>query len=127
MISRQFSPLGTSQPRRSFLHGCVSLVKRPRLGRRFGSSRKPSLKSCRTVEARKVSPIVANAGLYNAFLGVGLVWSASSHAELLSMKLFLLSCVAVAGLFGAFTLKWSTLLIQTLPSLVAIWLLLSTK
>ena len=75
-------------------------------------------------EARKVSPIVANAGLYNSFLGVGLVWSASNHAGLLPVKLYLLSCVAVAGLFGAFTLKWSTLLIQTVPSLVAIWLLM---
>ena len=78
-------------------------------------------------EARKVRPIVANAGLYNAFLAVGLVWSAASHAGLFPMKLYLLACVAVAGLFGAFTLKWSTLLLQTLPSLVAIWLLMTTR
>ena len=78
-------------------------------------------------EARKVSPIVANAGLYNSFLGVGLVWSASSQAGSLPIKLYLLTCVAVAGLFGAFTLKWSTLLIQTVPSLVAIWLLMTTR
>jgi putative membrane protein len=76
-------------------------------------------------EAAKVGPIVANAGLYNSFLGVGLVWSASNHAGLLPVKLYLLCCVAVAGVFGAFTLKWSTLLIQTVPSLVAIWLLIS--
>jgi putative membrane protein len=78
-------------------------------------------------EASKVSPIVANAGLYNSFLAVGLIWSATSYAELLPMKLFLLSCVAVAGLFGAVTLKWSILLVQTVPSLVAIWLLVTTK
>ena len=79
------------------------------------------------VEADKVSPIVANAGLYNSFLAVGLIWSALSHADLLPMKLYLLSCVAAAGLFGAFTLKWSILLVQTVPSLVAIWLLMATK
>jgi putative membrane protein len=79
-------------------------------------------------EAHKVSPIVANAGLYNSFLGVGLVWSALGPAELTLMKLYLLSCVIVAGLFGALTLKkWTILLIQSVPAIIALYLVASMK
>jgi putative membrane protein len=70
-------------------------------------------------EARKVAPIVANAGLYNGFLGrrsdMGLFWHNGSL-----VKLFFLACVIVAGIFGAVTLKWTTLVLQALPGAVAL-------
>jgi putative membrane protein len=74
-------------------------------------------------EARKVAPIVANAGLYNAFLASALVWSLLPTVESLSAKFFFLSCVAIAGIYGAITLKWITIAIQTLPALVTMLLL----
>jgi putative membrane protein len=73
-------------------------------------------------EAQKVSPIVANAGLYNSFLGVGLIWAALGPDELALMKLYLLCCVIVAGLFGALTLKnWKILLLQSVQAAIALW------
>jgi|SRR5215469_1610721 len=107
------------------IHSLIAVVeiflwKRPAVYNRVGLMLTES-------EAQKVSPIVANAGLYNSFLGVGLVWSAFGSAELTVMKLYLLSCVIAAGLFGAVTLKWTTLLIQSAPAIVALYLVASMK
>jgi len=73
--------------------------------------------------ARQVSPIVNNAGLYNSFIAAGLFWGAINQNR--SVRLFFLVCVVIAGLYGAVTLKPTTLLLQTLPAVVAlifIWL-----
>src|SRR5438094_8973691 len=56
------------------------------------------------VEGRKMAPIIANAGLYNGFIAAGLFWSVFVN-DLSSLKLFFLSCAAIAGVFGAVTLK----------------------
>jgi putative membrane protein len=73
-------------------------------------------------EANKVAPIVANAGLYNAFIASGLVWSLFATSDSQSLKLFFLSCIVIAGIYGAATLKWTTLVLQTLPALLAAFL-----
>ncbi|WP_165069176.1 DUF1304 domain-containing protein [Paludisphaera rhizosphaerae] len=72
--------------------------------------------------ARKVAPIVRNVGLYNAFLAAGLIWGLLYRNDLL---MFSLACVAIAGIFGAVTLKTRspfpmTLLIQTLPAAIGL-------
>jgi putative membrane protein len=75
-------------------------------------------------EALKVAPIVANAGLYNGFLAAGLIWGLRSSRDATSIKVFFLTCVIIAGIFGAVTLKWTTLVLQTLPgavALLAVW------
>ncbi|GAA5508039.1 DUF1304 domain-containing protein [Novipirellula caenicola] len=80
-------------------------------------------------EAKKIAPIVANAGLYNAFIGAGLVWGLRSSECETSLKLFFLACVATAGIFGAATLSKNTLFLQTLPALVAgglTWIAITT-
>lgn len=68
--------------------------------------------------ARQVAPIVNNAGLYNGFLAVGLLWSAFSQNR--SIRLFFLCCVVIAGLYGAVTLKPTTILLQTIPATIAL-------
>ena len=80
-------------------------------------------------EAANVEPIVRNAGLYNGFLAAGLAWSLWAKTDSRSLKFFFLSCVAIAGIYGAFTLKPAThllnpatLLMQTLPALLALFL-----
>jgi putative membrane protein len=70
-------------------------------------------------EADKVAPIVANVGLYNAFIAAGLIWSFFPISDEQSVKLFFLSCVLIAGIYGAVTIHWKIILIQTLPALVA--------
>ena len=71
-------------------------------------------------EAKKVAPIVANAGLYNGFLAAGLIWALLSGSGRPGIGTFFLTCVIVAGVFGAITLKPTTLLLQTLPGAIAL-------
>src|SRR4051812_11136055 len=71
-------------------------------------------------EARKVAPIVANAGLYNGFIAAGLIWALNFPGDGTPAKVFFLSCVLIAGIFGAITLKWTTLVVQTLPGVIAL-------
>jgi len=71
-------------------------------------------------EAKKVAPIVANAGLYNSFLAAGLIWGLLSDTSGPPLAVFFLTCVSVAGVFGAITLKPTTLLLQTLPGALAV-------
>jgi len=71
-------------------------------------------------EAIKVAPIVANAGLYNGFIGSGLIFSLASGVDGYPIKIFFLTCVIVAGIFGAITLRPTTLIIQTFPAVLAL-------
>jgi putative membrane protein len=73
-------------------------------------------------EALKVAPIVANAGLYNGFLAAGLIWGFISGKTGDAIKVFFLACVIIAGIFGAATLTWTPLLIQTAPGAIALLL-----
>lgn len=73
--------------------------------------------------ASQVAPIVSNAGLYNAFIAAGLFWGAFSQQA--SIQVFFLVCVVIAGLYGAATLKPTTLVLQSFPATVAlilVWL-----
>lgn len=80
-----------------------------------------------TPEVAESSAILAmNQGLYNGFLAVGLFWGLL--AKRFDIKLFFLSCVVVAGIFGGITAKISIMFTQGLPALVAVFLLfLSSK
>jgi len=78
-------------------------------------------------EAAKVGPIVANAGLYNAFLAAGLIWS-QARMDDKPVGLFFLTCVMIAGIFGAVTLRApKTLVLQTVPALIAAFLVYMAK
>jgi putative membrane protein len=75
--------------------------------------------------ANKVYPIVQNAGLYNSFIAAGLVWGAFATKDSQAVRVFFLICVVIAGIFGAFTLRETTLVLQTLPASIAlifVWL-----
>jgi len=77
--------------------------------------------------AEQSSGLAANQGLYNGFLAAGLSWGLVRGAEGQPQKVFFLACVIVAGLFGAFTVSASILLIQALPALLALCLLLVSR
>ncbi|MBN3961239.1 DUF1304 domain-containing protein [Nostoc sp. NMS8] len=75
--------------------------------------------------AGQVAPIVKNAGLYNSFIAIGLIWGAFAKSDFLSIRVFFLVCVVIAGIFGALTLRKTTLVVQTLPASIAlifVWL-----
>ncbi|MCU4181057.1 DUF1304 domain-containing protein [Bosea sp. BH3] len=69
--------------------------------------------------------LAANQGLYNGFLVAGLAWGLWLGAEGFGIKLFFLTCVLVAGLFGAMTASRKILYIQALPAALAIATLLA--
>ena len=71
-------------------------------------------------EASRV--LAANQGLYNGFLGAGLIWSAWLRPDF-HVVLFFLACVIIAGIYGALTSSRKILYVQALPALVALALL----
>lgn len=81
-------------------------------------------KSLQELENSKV--LAANQGLYNGFLAAGLIWTffisdAQWHNY---VALFFLSCVAVAGIYGALTVTKKIFYIQAVPALLVIVLIL---
>lgn len=74
--------------------------------------------------AEQSRALAANQGLYNGFLAAGLVWGLSLGMTGLSIKLFFLVCVLIAGIFGGLTASRKILWIQALPAVIALLLLL---
>ncbi|TAE87618.1 MAG: DUF1304 domain-containing protein [Bacteroidetes bacterium] len=70
--------------------------------------------------------MAANQGLYNGFLAAGLIWSLCIPDMNWSknVALFFLSCVAVAGIYGAFTASRKIFFVQALPALISLLVLL---
>ena len=78
-----------------------------------------------SAEAAAASKVLAaNQGLYNGFLAAGLIWGLSLGAAGTSVKVFFLSCVLIAGVYGAMTASRKILFVQALPALIALVLLL---
>jgi putative membrane protein len=74
--------------------------------------------------------MAANQGLYNGFLAAGLFWALlfiKTVAWKRNVALFFLSCVAVAGVFGAATVSTSIIYVQTVPAILGILSLLFIK
>lgn len=79
-----------------------------------------------TADVAEASAILAaNQGLYNGFLVAGLFWGLLAKKR--DVILFFLSCVIVAGVFGAATAKFSILFIQALPAALALGLTLMSS
>lgn len=77
-----------------------------------------------TQEAASASKVLAaNQGLYNGFLAAGLVWGLSLGAAGVSVKVFFLLCVLIAGLYGAATASRKILFVQALPAAIGLALL----
>ena len=74
--------------------------------------------------AEQTSALAANQGLYNGFLAAGLIWSLVKKSDAYSLQVFFLSCVVIAGIFGALTAKASILYVQGAPAMVALVLVM---
>jgi putative membrane protein len=80
-----------------------------------------------TAEKAEVTKLLAaNQGLYNGFLAAGLLWGLSLGEAGLSIKLFFLGCVIVAGVYGAVTVGRKILFIQAMPAVIGSLLLVLT-
>lgn len=66
--------------------------------------------------------LAANQGLYNGFLAAGLIWSRFIQDPHWSKQiaLFFLSCVIIAGIYGALTASKKIFFVQALPAIVAL-------
>jgi putative membrane protein len=64
--------------------------------------------------------LAANQGLYNGFLAAGLIWGLISTDSDFSICIFFLSCVTIAGIYGAITVSKKILFIQALPAAIAL-------
>jgi putative membrane protein len=74
-----------------------------------------------TREAAAASRVLAaNQGLYNGFLAAGLIWGLARGAAGTDIKLFFLTCVLIAGVYGALTASRKILYVQALPAAIAL-------
>ncbi len=82
-----------------------------------------------TLEEAKITKVLAkNQGLYNGFLAAGLIWSIIKINNSLEIALFFLICVAIAGIYGAYTTKKIKIFyIQFIPAFIGIILTLLIK
>ncbi|SDQ11035.1 DUF1304 domain-containing protein [Flagellimonas zhangzhouensis] len=66
--------------------------------------------------------MAANQGLYNGFLAAGLIWALVIPDPMwqVYVALFFLSCVAVAGIFGAISVSKKIFIVQAVPALIGI-------
>ncbi len=79
------------------------------------------LKSKEFAEETKV--LAANQGLYNGFLAAGLIWSLL--IDNLQISIFFLSCVIIAGIYGAYSTKKVRLFyVQSIPAIFALLLII---
>ncbi len=64
--------------------------------------------------------LAANQGLYNGFLAAGLIWGITLGAAGMGVKVFFLSCVVIAGVYGAATVGKKILYVQALPAAIGL-------
>jgi putative membrane protein len=84
--------------------------------------RKTFMTSKEEAETSKV--LAANQGLYNGFLAAGLLISLIQTEPVSgSFKVFFLSCVAIAGIYGGLTANKQIILVQTVPAAIALGLI----
>jgi putative membrane protein len=77
----------------------------------------------------KTKSMAANQGLYNGFLAAGLLWSLFITDKLWSVYIaeFFLICVAIAGIYGAYSVSKKIFYIQGIPAILGILTLVLLK
>lgn len=75
-------------------------------------------------KAAATKVLAANQGLYNGFLAAGLLYGVVQGDSGTQFKLFFLSCVVVAGIYGALTASRKILFIQAMPAFIGLILVL---
>lgn len=78
---------------------------------------------------RPTKGLAANQGLYNGFLAAGLLWTIFIEDPIwnANISIFFLSCVAIAGIYGALTASKKIFVVQALPAIITLILQLITS
>lgn len=79
--------------------------------------------------ARDSATLAANQGLYNGFLSAGLIWGLieSAPSQAFAVKVYFLSCVIIAGCYGAATVSKRIFFIQAGPAIAALALVVLSR
>lgn len=74
---------------------------------------------------KSTTTMAANQGLYNGFLAAGLIWTYFIQNPIWkdNISFFFLTCVTIAGIYGAATIEKKIFFIQALPAIIAILML----
>ena len=66
--------------------------------------------------------MAANQGLYNGFLAAGLFWSifVSDTYWSENISVFFLTCIIVAGIYGAYSVSRRIFIFQSVPAIIAL-------
>ena len=75
------------------------------------------------LEEAKISKTLAkNQGLYNGFLAAGLIWSLfiTDFVWSNNIALFFLTCVTIAGIYGAYSVSKKIFFVQGIPAILGI-------
>ncbi|WP_430400842.1 DUF1304 domain-containing protein [Flavobacterium sp.] len=77
----------------------------------------------------KTKTMAANQGLYNGFLAAGLIWSLFITDVVWSnnIALFFLTCIAIAGIYGAYSVSKKIFFVQGIPAILGILSLIFFK
>jgi putative membrane protein len=71
--------------------------------------------------AEQSATLAANQGLYNGFLAAGLIWGLIADDPVgFRVTVFFLSCVIIAGVYGAATVNRKILYVQAVPAALAL-------
>lgn len=70
--------------------------------------------------------LAANQGLYNGFLSAGLIWSLFVGEGIWAVRIpvFFLTCVIIAGVYGALTSSKTIFFKQAVPAILALFIVL---
>ena len=70
----------------------------------------------------KTKVMAANQGLYNGFLAAGLIWSLiiTNVSWSQNIAAFFLSCVLIAGIYGASTVSKRIFFVQAVPAILGL-------
>ena len=71
-------------------------------------------------QSAETAVLAANQGLYNGFLAAGLLWGVIAGRR--DITFFFLTCVLIAGVYGALTASPTILYIQAAPAALALLL-----
>lgn len=64
--------------------------------------------------------LAANQGLYNSFIGAGLLLSLAFTPPFTPFIVFFLGCIFVAGIFAALTVNMAAFWVQAMPAIIAL-------
>ncbi|MEJ2156543.1 MAG: DUF1304 domain-containing protein [Desulfobacteraceae bacterium] len=78
-------------------------------------------------QAGTTKVLAANQGLYNGFIAAGLILGLLQGDAGFDITVFFLSCIIVAGVFGAFTANRKIIFVQALPGLIGLLLVVFTR